>query len=75
MPGRRLSVKSGRGVAAPGGVELLEPIWSWTSSSLALLGGRRELAKGMMKASCEQLRKRMSRMSRMWSEGVEGVEV
>jgi hypothetical protein len=50
MPGRRLSVKSGRGVAAPGGVELLEPIWSWTSSSLALLDGRRELAKGMMKA-------------------------
>lgn len=37
MLGKRLSFRSGRGVAAPGGVELLEPIWSWMSSSLVLL--------------------------------------
>lgn len=33
MPGSRLSVKSGRGVAAPGGVELPEPNCSCPSSS------------------------------------------
>ena len=33
MPGNRLSTRSGRGVAAPGGVELPEPIWSLPVSS------------------------------------------
>lgn len=36
MPGCRLSVGSGRGVAAPGGVELLEPMWSCSSSPTRL---------------------------------------
>ena len=48
IPGSRLSAGSGRGVAAPGGVLLLEPIWSSLASrSLPLLGVRSALADGM----------------------------
>ena len=35
-------------MAAPGGVELLEPIWSWVSSSGTLRGIRNALSEGMV---------------------------
>lgn len=47
IPGNRLSMRSGRGVAAPGGVEEVEPIWSRPSSSDGLL-----LRSGGGLASC-----------------------
>lgn len=43
-------MRSGRGVAAPGGVELLDPIWS-CSSSVALLEGANRLANAIAQAA------------------------
>lgn len=49
MPGSRLSVRSGRGVAVPpGGVDVPEPMWSGSSSWRGLLWGWRALAEAMM---------------------------